>query len=53
MHLKMAELLGTMHTHGMGLLQGWWWPKVPRLVFDQMAAPVPEIMDTPVCLDNT
>jgi hypothetical protein len=26
--------------HGRGLLQGWWWPVGPKLVFDQMAGPV-------------
>jgi hypothetical protein len=31
---------------GRGLLRGWWWPVGPKLVSDQMAAPVPEIMDT-------
>jgi hypothetical protein len=31
---------------GMGLLQGWRWPVGPKLVFIQVAAPVPEIMDT-------
>jgi hypothetical protein len=25
------------------------WPVVPKLVFDQMAAPVPEIMDASLC----
>jgi hypothetical protein len=33
-----------MHAEG-GLLRGRWWPVGPKLVFDQMAAPVPEIMD--------
>jgi hypothetical protein len=28
-----------------GLLQGGWWPVGSKLVFDQMAALVPEIMD--------
>jgi hypothetical protein len=46
MHLKMAEALGTVHTRGRGLLQGWWWPIGPKLVFDKMAVPVPEIMDS-------
>jgi hypothetical protein len=27
------------------ILWGWWWPIGPELVFDRMAAPVPEIMD--------
>jgi hypothetical protein len=46
MHLKMAEALGTVHTLRRGLLRGWWWrPIGPKLAFDQMVAPVPEIMD--------
>jgi hypothetical protein len=28
------------------LLQWWWWPAAPKLVTDQTAAAVPEIMDT-------
>jgi hypothetical protein len=31
---------------GRWLLQGLWWPVGPKLVFYQMVAPVPEIMDT-------
>jgi hypothetical protein len=46
MHLKMAEKLGTVHTRGRKLLRGWRWPVGPKLVFDQMVAPVPEIMDS-------
>jgi hypothetical protein len=42
---KMAEALGTVHTRGRGLLRGRWSPVGPKLVFDQMAEPVPEIMD--------
>jgi hypothetical protein len=34
MHLKMAEVLGT------------WRPVDPELVFDQMATPIPKIVDT-------
>jgi hypothetical protein len=26
---KMAEALGTVHTHGRGLLWWWWWPVGP------------------------
>jgi hypothetical protein len=44
---KMAEALGIVHMRGKGLLQGCWWPVCPKLIFDQMAKPVPEIMDTP------
>jgi hypothetical protein len=36
----MSEALGTVHACGRGLLRG------PKLVFDQMAAPVLEVMDT-------
>jgi hypothetical protein len=42
---KMAEALEAVHTCRMGLLRVWWWPVGPKLIFDQMAAPVPEIMD--------
>jgi hypothetical protein len=42
---KMVEELEMVHTCGRALLQGRWWPVGPKLVFDQMAAPVPEIMD--------
>jgi hypothetical protein len=40
----MAEALGTVHIRGWGLIRGWWWPVSPKLLFDQMAAPIPEIM---------
>jgi hypothetical protein len=43
---KMAELLGMVHTHGRGLLKGRWWPVGPKLVFDKMAAPILENMDS-------
>jgi hypothetical protein len=46
---KVAKALGTVHTRGRGLLQGWWWPVGPKLVYDQMAAPVPEIMCGSLC----
>jgi hypothetical protein len=42
----MAEALRMVHTCGRVLLRWWRWPVNPKLVFDQMAAPVPEIMDT-------
>jgi hypothetical protein len=41
----MVEALGTVQTRGRGLVRRWCWPVDPTLVFDQMAAPVPEIMD--------
>jgi hypothetical protein len=44
-HLKMAEALGMVHTSGRGLLQWRWWVVGPKLVYDQMAATVLEIMD--------
>jgi hypothetical protein len=42
----MAEALGKEHTCGRGPLRGLWWRVGPKLVFDQMAASVPEIVDT-------
>jgi hypothetical protein len=33
------------NVRGRELLPGWWWPVGPKLVFDQMASLVPEIMD--------
>jgi hypothetical protein len=42
---KMAEAPGTLHTSGRELLHGLCWPVGPKLVSDQMATPVPEIMD--------
>jgi hypothetical protein len=41
----MAEALGMMHELGRVLLLGLLWPVDPKLVFDQMAAPMLEIMD--------
>jgi hypothetical protein len=41
----MAETLGKVHTRRRALFQGQWWRVRPKLVFNQMAAPVPEIMD--------
>jgi hypothetical protein len=45
MHLEMAEALKTLNMRGRGLLRGRWWPVGPKLVFDQMAAAFPEIID--------
>jgi hypothetical protein len=42
---KTAEWLGTVHTHGRGLLRGWWWLAGPKLASDQMAVSFPEAMD--------
>jgi hypothetical protein len=39
-------VLGRVHKRGMGLLWGWGWPIGSKLIFDQTAAPVQEIMDT-------
>jgi hypothetical protein len=41
MHLKMAAALGTVPTQGTGR-----WPIGPKLVVDQMAARVPEIINS-------
>jgi hypothetical protein len=49
----MAEALGTVHMYGRGLLRERWWPADPTLVFDQMTAPVPEIMDSNLYLSNS
>jgi hypothetical protein len=46
MQFKMAETLGTVDTRRRGLLRGWWWPVGPKLIFEQTAAPVPEIIDS-------
>jgi hypothetical protein len=50
---KMAEALATTHTRGRVLLREQWWPIGPKLIFNQMAAPVPEIMDSSLFYDNT
>jgi hypothetical protein len=42
---KWQKRLGTMHTPGMGLPDGRCWPVDPKVVFDQIAASVLEIMD--------
>jgi hypothetical protein len=39
-----AEALRTVRTRGRGLFRGRWWPIGPKLVFNQMAALVPEII---------
>jgi hypothetical protein len=41
----MAEALRKVHTCGIGLLGGLLWQVGPKLVFDEMSAPVPEIMN--------
>jgi hypothetical protein len=45
---KMAEAMETMHTRGRRLLRGWWWR--PKLVFDQIAAPVSQILEGSLCV---
>jgi hypothetical protein len=40
----MAEALGAVHMWRR-LLWRWWWPVGSKLIFDQMAVPVTEIMD--------
>jgi hypothetical protein len=42
---KMAEALRTVDTRRRGLPHGCWWLVGPKLVPDQMAAPVLEIMN--------
>jgi hypothetical protein len=49
---KMVEALGTVLTSGRELFRGWWWPMGPKLVFDHIAAPVPEIMYGSLCVCN-
>jgi hypothetical protein len=49
----LAESLGTVLTGGMGLLRRWWWPVNPKIVFDQMAAPVSEIIYCSLCQART
>jgi hypothetical protein len=44
--LKAEEVLGTAHAHRRGLLRGRWWPVGPKLILDQTAAPVREIINT-------
>jgi hypothetical protein len=34
-----------LHTHAKGPLWGWWWPVDPKLIFEQLVTPVPEIID--------
>jgi hypothetical protein len=51
MHLKMTEVLGTVHTRGSGYSEGDDGQGGPNLVLDQMAAPVAEIVDG--CLYNS
>jgi hypothetical protein len=42
-----------VHKCGRRLLQGWWWPVGPKLVFVQMAASVLEIMDGSLYLSDS
>jgi hypothetical protein len=41
----MSDTLGTVHMCEKELLQAQWCPVDPKLVFDQMEAPVSEVMD--------
>jgi hypothetical protein len=43
--IKIAGAQWNVHTLWRGLLRKWWWSVGPKLVLDQMVAPVPEIMD--------
>jgi hypothetical protein len=42
---KKRQALETVHNRGRGPLRGQRWPAGSKLVFDKMAAQVPEIMD--------
>jgi hypothetical protein len=42
-NIRAAEVV--VHTRRRRLLPGRWWPVGPKLVFDQMADPIPEIME--------
>jgi hypothetical protein len=42
--------VGTVRTLRKGLLRGWWWTLGPKLVFNHLATPVPEIMDVFNCI---
>jgi hypothetical protein len=37
--------MGIVHMHGRGIFQRQWWLVGPKLLFEQVAAPVPEIID--------
>jgi hypothetical protein len=50
---KMSQTPRTVHMRGIGLLRWRWWPLGPKLVFDQMAALVPDIMDRSLYVVNT
>jgi hypothetical protein len=39
------QVLGTVHMHRRELLWRWWWPVGTKLIFDQVAALVPAVMD--------
>jgi hypothetical protein len=41
---KSGRSAGMLHKHGKGILQELWLPVGPTLVFNHMAAPVPESM---------
>jgi hypothetical protein len=43
--INVAEALVTVHKLGRVLLRKYWWSAGRKLVFDQMAAPVLDIMD--------
>jgi hypothetical protein len=47
----MVEVLGMVHMGGRGLLRGRWWSVGPKLIFDQMVAPVLEIVDGSLCIN--
>jgi hypothetical protein len=46
MHFKKSDRsAGKVHPPGRGLIWRWWWLEGSKLVFYQIATPVPEIMD--------
>jgi hypothetical protein len=45
MHSKSGRRAENVTYSRKGTTSGWWWEVGTTLVFDQMAAPVPEIMD--------
>jgi hypothetical protein len=50
MHLKIDAALGTVHTRGRGLLQGWWRPERPELVLTRWKHQSRKLWMTPMML---
>jgi hypothetical protein len=49
---KMTKALRMVHTHGRGLLWGWWWSVGPKLVFDQIDSTSPGIYEYLIVFNN-